>query len=129
MFDVESFTNAVENEKMFQLFDIAESLKMDVYARELISGELGRSVKIEIFPNVVLPIVSRADAASAKLIWIDKGSHKSRKDLRQLIARASTIEQDQIARFANDSGLADLLKTVLSEADEISGNFRGFACE
>ena len=55
MFDIESFTNAVENEKMFQLFDIVESLKLDVYARELIPGELGRSINIEIFPNVVYP--------------------------------------------------------------------------
>jgi hypothetical protein len=69
---------------MFQLLDDVESLKLDIYPRELIEGELQRSVQLEVFEDLILPVVSRADAAESKLIWISKGSHKSRRDLRRI---------------------------------------------
>ena len=51
--------SAVAAGGMFQLFDKLESLKLDVYPREMIPGELDRSVSFEIFDGLVLPIVSR----------------------------------------------------------------------
>lgn len=119
IFDEKSLNSAVENQKMFQLFDPAESLKLDIYPRELIPGELGRSVDVELFPNLFLPIVSRVDAAASKLIWIAKGSHKSRRDFRQLILGASTDERHQVLHFAKQENLEDVMKSVLSESDEI----------
>jgi hypothetical protein len=70
--------------EMFQLLDTKESLKLDIYPRELIPGELSRSETAELFKGVFLPIVSRIDAALSKLICIDKGSHRSRRDLRSM---------------------------------------------
>ena len=68
---------------MFQLLDNVEALKLDIYPRELIAGELDRSCLVEVFAGVEFPVASRADVAS-KLVWISKGSHKSRRDLRQI---------------------------------------------
>ena len=104
---------------MFQLFDSVESLKLDMYPREMIPGELSRSVQAEIFEQVFLPIVSKVDAAASKLVWISKGSHKSRRDIRQIMRNLSEAENEQLMKMASEFGLAELLETVLIEPDEI----------
>ena len=52
---------------MFQLFDMSEALKIDVYPRELVPGELDRSTLLEVFEGMPLPVASRSDAAASKL--------------------------------------------------------------
>lgn len=111
---------AIRNKGMFQLFDSVESLKLDIYPREMIDGELSRSQEVEIFESVRLPITSRTDAAISKLIWSSKGSHKSRRDFRQIFLRSSETEMNTIRKMAENLGLVQLLDEVLQESDEIS---------
>lgn len=110
---------AVEGLGMFQLLDKAESLKIDVYARELIPGELDRSVQHEVFADLSLPVASRADTAAAKLVWISKGSHKSRRDLRAIHRQSAEEDRISIGQLAAELDLQDLLLEVLAESDEI----------
>jgi len=63
---------AIRENDLFQLLDKSECLKLDIYPRELIPGELARSQSLELFEGVFLPVVSRIDAALSKLIWIKK---------------------------------------------------------
>ena len=119
MFDEQSVRNAVETRGMFQLLDAIESLKLDVYTRELVRGELDRSVLLEVFEGEFLPVVARPDAVVSKLVWISKGSHKSRRDLRAIYRNASIAEKQQIAVLASSFDLSQLLDDVLSESDEI----------
>jgi hypothetical protein len=79
---------AVQTGNLFQLLDKTESLKLDIYPRELIPGELQRSQSMELFPGVFLPVVSRTDVAISKLIWIDKGSQP---ELRPILDEAFEI--------------------------------------
>jgi hypothetical protein len=120
MFDEATIRTALRTGGMFQLFDPHESLKLAVYVRELIPGELDRSEKLEVFEGLMLPIVSRADAAASKLIWVSKGSNKSRRDLRHIF-RTSEIDDQQaiIRRLAKDQQLQSLLEELLAEADEL----------
>ena len=120
LFDDASIRRALSQQGMFQLFDSVEALKLDVYPRELIPGELDRSLLVEVFPGVQLPVASRVDTAAAKLIWISKGSHKSRRDLRQLFRASSSADREQIQQLASQLDLATLLTEVLAESDEIS---------
>ena len=120
LFDHQAINVAIEQKGMFQLFDPDESLKLDVYPRELIAGELSRSNQMPIFEGINLPIVSLQDAAASKLIWVSKGSHKSRRDLKQLMRRCSKVEQDFVTNFAAEKKLASLLEEVLQEPDEIA---------
>ena len=110
---------AIASGQMFQLLDVDQVVKLDLYLRCLIPGELDRSVRTEVFPGVVLPIASRADAALSKLIWIRKGSHRSRRDLRGMLAGASRAEIRTVERGADEMGLGDLLREVLAESDEL----------
>lgn len=43
LLDAETVPRAVADKSMFQLFDMAEALKIDIYPRELVPGELDRS--------------------------------------------------------------------------------------
>jgi hypothetical protein len=117
--DGETARRAVREAGMFQALDLTESLKIDLYPRELIPGELSRSTRLEVFEGLSLPVASRPDAAASKLVWVSKGSHKSRRDLRQLWRGASPDERELIERLARDLGLERLLLDVLAESDEI----------
>jgi hypothetical protein len=110
---------AIEDRKMFQILEMDSVIKLDLYVRCLISGELDRSVGSEIFPGVVLPIAARTDAALSKLIWIQYGSHRSRRDLRAILAGATPDELATVRRKAGELSLGDLLSQVLAEKDEI----------
>lgn len=50
---------AIRNGGMFQALDVEEVIKIDIYVRCLIPGELDRSVEIEIFPNLKLPVAAK----------------------------------------------------------------------
>jgi hypothetical protein len=106
---------------MFHLFDMADALKIDVYPRELVPGELDRSTFLEVFEGMQLPVASRPDAAASKLAWAAKGSHKSRRDLRQIFRRMTTADRSELDRLARLLDLGGLLTEILAEADEISG--------
>ena len=119
LFEERSIRKALAERGMFQLLDKVESLKLDIYPRELIPGELGRSVLAEVFEDELLPIASRADAAASKLVWVDRGSIKSRRDLRQIFRTGSTAEQGLIRELADRLTLGALLAEVLGEPDDI----------
>lgn len=110
---------AIESKQMFQLLDIERVIKLDLYVRCLIPGELDRSVGAEVFPGVVLPIVARTDAALSKLIWVRHGSHRSRRDVRGILAGATSGELATIRRMAGELDVAALLDEVLAESDDI----------
>ena len=119
LFDENDIKQAVKQKGMFQLLDSVEALKLDIYPRELIPGELDRSEKIEIFDGMFVPIASLIDTAVAKLIWVEKGSHKSRRDLRQLMRISTDFQRQAIISQAAGIGLYNPLTNVLSEPDEI----------
>ena len=110
---------AIAAGRMFQLLDPDEIVKVDVYPRCLIPGELDRSAQIEVFGGVTVPVVSRVDAALSKLIWISHGSHRSRRDFRRILAGASAQERVSVEQVARDMNLNALLDQVLRETDEI----------
>ena len=110
---------AVQTGELFQLLDKSESLKLDIYPRELIAGELQRSQTLELFEGVFLPVVSRTDAAISKLIWIEKGSHRSRRDFRSIFSSCDPQQQTEVREQSGRFHLTKLLEEVISEDDEI----------
>ncbi|MBC8355601.1 MAG: nucleotidyl transferase AbiEii/AbiGii toxin family protein [Planctomycetes bacterium] len=119
IFDAGAVRRAVAQRDMFQLLDSIEALKLDIYPREMIPGELDRSQSVEVFEGVELPMASRADAAASKLVWISKGSHKSRRDLRQIFRSGLDSDRELVRGLARQLELESLLDEVLSESDEI----------
>jgi hypothetical protein len=118
LLDAAVVRRAVADRSMFQLFDMGEALKIDVYPREMIPGELDRSRQLEVFEGMMVPVVSRPDAAASKLVWASKGSHKSRRDLRQIVRLMPTAERPELDRLARLLDLDHLLAEILAESDE-----------
>jgi hypothetical protein len=118
--ELKSARRAIDTKVMFQILDVDQALKLDLYPERAIPGELDRSVIAEVLPGVALPIASRGDAALSKLIWATKGSHKSRRDLRQILRNASPEESATVRRAATSMGLVDQLDRILSEPEELA---------
>lgn len=118
-YDGASVRQAVVDHDMFQLLDRVEILKLDVYPREMIPGELDRTVWTPIHNSPAFPMASREDTILSKLVWISKGSHKSRRDLRVLYRNTDDEQKRFIAEIAEQFQLTQLLAEVLTEPDEI----------
>ncbi len=119
LFTEEAVRNGVQRGDLFQLLDKTESLKLDIYPRELIRGELQRSQMLELFEGFFLPVVARTDAATSKLIWIAKGSQRSRRDFRSIFSNCGLEQQATIREQATGLQLGKLLDEVIAESDEI----------
>lgn len=117
--DEKTIRDAVNRGRMFQIFDSRESLKIDLYPRELVPGELDRSTQIDLTEDMAFPIASRPDLIASKLVWISKGSHKSRRDVKIMMRRATQDEASLAREFAEQLGQLELLDEVLAEPDEI----------
>lgn len=111
--------DAVNRGRQFQVIDSLECLKVALYPRELVEGALDRSIWVELAQGLVFPIASRPDVIASKLFWISKGSHKSRRDVRQLMLDITAEETAQAREFAESLKLTELLDEVLAEPDEI----------
>lgn len=118
MIEQEVARDAVSRGAMFRLLDRREIVKVDLYPRELVPGELGRSTRLEVFEGLLLPVASRLDAAASKLRWIEMGNHRSRRDLRRMCDEMGDADRQRLGAMASEFGLASLLAEVLAEPDE-----------
>ena len=119
VYDEETIRSAVSGSRMFQLLDSVEVMKLDMYPRELIPGELERSVQIEIFEGIAVPMASLPDTALAKLIY---ARPKDIEDLQRLFTvQAGRLDLEYLRRWlplivpAGDSRLALLEDLVTRE--------------
>jgi hypothetical protein len=119
LFNEHTVREAVASGRQFQLIDVESTLKLDLYPRELVPDELSRAVEITVAPGLSLPVTSRPDLIISKLIWISKGSHKSRRDVKQVMQRVTETERSQLYELAEQMKLRALLDEVLAEPDEI----------
>lgn len=119
LIDLEASIGSIASGQLFQVLDVDEGLKLDLYPRQLIPGELSRSEEHEIFAGVRYPIVSLPDAVLSKLLWIQKGSHKSRQDVRRVMAHATREQRERVQEIATQMQLSSLLHEVLAEPNEL----------
>ena len=115
----ETVRDAVARGRQFQLLDNADVLKIDVYPHEVVEGEVSRAVPKEVFEGHTVPVIALPDVVAAKLEWISKGSHKSRRDVRVLFDGATEDERGVIRVRAATIRREALLDEVLAEPDEI----------
>lgn len=101
-------------QQIFQAIYIPTAIKVDFHVGAEVPGEFERSVIKEIFPGLEIPITTRVDAIISKLIWIKKGSHKSRQDVRMMYKAGSEADQLQAQKQAAAMGLSGILEEVLT---------------
>lgn len=107
--------DAVRNKGIFQALHEETMIKVDFHVGEAIEGELSRSKREEILSGVVVPLVAKEDAILSKLIWITKGSHKSRQDVKMMLKRPGEIDQNYLNRQAARLGVESILNELRAE--------------
>ncbi|MCO6431404.1 MAG: nucleotidyl transferase AbiEii/AbiGii toxin family protein [Deltaproteobacteria bacterium] len=115
--DAEAAENAVLSRGIFQALDEQTMIKVDFHIGEAIHGELERSKQEEILPGIIVPLVSKEDAILSKLLWIKKGSHKSRQDVKMMLTRTGAVDFHYLNSQAERLGVSELLLELRSERE------------
>ena len=115
--DRSAIEEAVRRKSIFQALHEETIIKVDFHVGEAIKGELDRSHSEEILAGVVVPIVSKEDAILSKLIWISKGSNKSRHDVKTMLKRSGKIDTVYLNSQASQLGVQNILKELRAELE------------
>lgn len=108
----DSIIKAIENQKMFQALHTETMIKVDFHVGEAISGELSRSITLEILPGIFAPVVSIEDSILSKLLWVNKGSHKSRQDIIMMLKLNPDLDMKYLEVQANILGVNGILSEL-----------------
>ena len=65
-----------------------------------------------------MPMVTKEDAILSKLVWIKKGSHKSRQDVVGMILDPGEINSELIENLSNELGVNAIWQELLLESKE-----------
>src|SRR3954453_19948549 len=96
-------------------------IKIDFHVGEKIPGELQRSTRQELIPGLTIPLVSREDAILSKLLWIQLGSEKSKRDVMKMLGDAEDLDWARLRGEALKLGLATELSRI-EEATQSGSN-------
>ena len=107
--DPNAIRDGVRRQTIFQALDGKTYIKTDFHVGEAVPGELDRSCRCELLPGLSVPVVSREDAILSKLLWVQQGSHRSRRDIAMMLKRPGSIEWDRLESMASRLGVKDLL--------------------
>ena len=107
--------DAIKRKGLFQAIDQQSMIKIDFHVGEKIPGELERCTTREILPGLTVPLVSKEDAILSKLLWIQRGSGKSRHDVKMMLSREEDLDRECLWERAITLGLHDLLAEIERE--------------
>jgi hypothetical protein len=110
--DRQVIVEAIRQKRLFQVLDQERVVKIDFHVGEKIPGELTRSSRQEIFPGLIIPLVTREDAILSKLLWLQQGSGKSRRDAIQILKNNEDLDRTYLHSLAATLGLASELSDV-----------------
>ena len=115
LLDRERVARAVEAGGMFQALHRELMIKADFHVGEDVPGELDRSQRVELFEGLAVRIVSKEDAILSKLLWVKRGSAKSRGDVLGMLLDPTPTDEGLLEELADELGCADLLREIGSE--------------
>ncbi len=108
----QSVLDAIRQKRLFQALDRETAIRIDFHVGEKIPGELSRSTRQQILPNLTVPLVAKEDAILSKLFWIQMGSGKSIRDAIQMLKGKEDINRAHLREQALKLGLAKELHAV-----------------
>lgn len=107
-----AFDEAVTRKRMFQVLDLETMLRADIYVGGMSLERFDRAVSAEIVPNVFLPIASPEDSILSKLVWIKKGSGRSKQDVVAMLRIQTRLDTDYLDQTARQLGVEDILEEM-----------------
>jgi len=100
--------DAIQRHSIFQALDHEYFIKVDFHVGEAIPHELERSHLIELEAGLTVRMVSKEDSIISKLLWISKGSERSRRDVTMMLRNGAPIDEKYITRTADMLGIDKL---------------------
>lgn len=116
LIDPDEIRRAITKDDMFQALDLNTFIKIDFHVGEAVPGELQRSIPREVFPGLTTKVVSVEDSILSKLLWIQKGSEKSRRDVVMMLRGPEAIDWTALSERAKALNIFNLLEALRLEA-------------
>lgn len=116
LIDPDATRRAIARDDMFQALDLDTYIKIDFHVGEAIPGELQRSIPREIFPGLTTNVVAVEDSILSKLLWIQKGSEKSRRDVVMILRGPEAIDWPALTERAKELKIDNLLEALRQES-------------
>jgi hypothetical protein len=117
VFDADLARDAIRENRMFTALDMDTYFKIDFHIGEEIPGELARARNEELLPGILMPVLTAEDAIISKLIWIQKGSFRSRRDVVGILQRRQNLDWDYLNQTSQQMKVMELLSELKAEAD------------
>jgi len=103
---------AIRRNSIFQALEEETGIKIDFHVGEKIPGELQRTGFKEVAADLTVPLVAKEDAILSKLLWIQLGSGKSRRDVIQMLKNPDDLDLSRLRLEAARLGLGDKLSRI-----------------
>jgi len=104
--------DAIRRNSIFQALEEETGIKIDFHVGEKIPGELQRTGFKEVAADLTVPLVAKEDAILSKLLWIQLGSGKSRRDVIQMLKNPDDLDLSRLRLEAARLGLGDKLSRI-----------------
>ncbi|MDR0869557.1 MAG: hypothetical protein LBN39_02065 [Planctomycetaceae bacterium] len=117
LLDKGTYNEAIRNKSMFQILDIDTLARADIYAATDVPKSFERAVPVKIAENFVLPVAAPEDSILSKLIWIKRGSGRSKKDVVGILRVQENLDNDYLYTTAESLGVKEILEELKVIAD------------
>ena len=112
---------ALQYRTLFQAIYQPFFLKIDFHFCRSNTDELARAREMELYPGIRIRIISPEDAIISKLIWIRKGSSRSRQDVVGVLRRQKDrLDFDYINQICEKLKVSELFDELQKIAVDLS---------
>ena len=111
---------ALLHKTLFQAIDKENLFKVDFHVSELLPRQFERCIAQELATGRIVPMVSPEDSILSKLLWINMGSDRSRRDVVGILKMQKKLDTQYLETTAEELGIKhilDELKTLAESND------------
>ena len=112
---------AIRRKSIFQAIDGQSAIKIGLSCRRENPRRIAAKHAAGVLPGLTIPLVFREDAILSKLLWIQLGSEKSKRDAMQMLGGAENLDWTRLREEALRLGLATELSRI-EEAAQSGGD-------
>ncbi len=117
MFSIEGCLEGIEEQTMFQAIDLENMFKVDFHLSNIVPDSLDRIRQVKIPGGRMVPIVSPEDSILSKLVWIKKGSGRSKQDVVAMLRIQTELDTEYLDATAKKLGVDAILEKMRQIAD------------
>ena len=107
--------DAIARRSIFQALHSEYFIKVDFHVGEIIPRGFERSRTVKLGPDLKIKMVSKEDAILSKLVWISKGSERSKRDVVMMLRNGAPIDEQYIETTAEELEVMEIWKELLKQ--------------